>query len=261
MGSHRMLSAPRPSCLGARSRQRGFSLIVALMMLIVIAILGVSASQMAINEERGARNDRDRQIAFQAAEAALKDAEYEIYGADSPVCTLAGQVGRGRMRLNTSTCFNEDNYFGYAAGCSGGANPGLCTYVPLTAACSATPAGACPAYLDSVNVDFYKDAAGTGNGHTVPYGLFTGRQFPSQLRSTAAASAASAIGTGQPVSIYPPRYIIEVVPKNTSVNSLTSPGAGGGAGGGQVMFRVTAMGFGANPNSQVVLQAVVATQD
>lgn len=247
--------------LGAVGRQRGFSLIVALMMLIVIVILGVSASQMAINEERGARNDRDRQIAFQAAEAALKDAEYEIYGADSPMCTLPGQVGRGRMRQGTQTCFNEDNYFGYAQGCSGGTNAGLCTYVPLTAACSATPAGPCPAYLDSANVDFYKDATGSGNGHTVPYGSYTGRRFPSQLPSTATASTASALGTGQPVSIYPPRYIIEVVPKNTSVDSLTAAGAGGGLGGGQVMFRVTAMGFGVNPNSQVVLQAVVATQD
>lgn len=253
--------ASRSSLIGASRDQRGFSLIVALMMLIVIVILGVSASQMAINEERGARNDRDRQIAFQAAEAAIKDAEQEIYGASSPVCSLPGQVGRGRMRQNTATCFNEDNYYGYAQGCSAPPNAGLCTYVALTAACSASPAGACPAYLDSANVDFYKDATGSGNNHTVPYGLYTGRTFPSQFPSAAPASSASALGTGQPISIYPPRYIIEAVPKNTSVNSLTADGAGGGSGSGQVMFRVTAMGFGANPNSQVVLQAVVATQD
>ncbi len=235
---------PRPLRV-RRAAERGFSLIVALMMLIVIIILGVSGSQMAINEERGARNDRDRQIAFQAAEAALKDAETEIYGVNSPLCDLAGQVGRGRKR-NASpsyTCFNETNYFGYALGCSAPPNAGLCTYVPLTAGCSATVAGSCPAYLDSPNVDFYKDAAGSGNQHTVAYGQYTGKTWPSNASSR-----------------YPPRYIIEAVPKNTSVDSRTSDGSGAGQGG-SIMFRVTAMGFGASANSQVVLQAVVATQD
>ena len=226
--------------LSASNAQRGFSLIVALMMLIVIIILGISASQMAINEERGARNDRDRQLAFQAAEAALKDAELEIYGSTSPLCTLAGQINRGRMRSNTFTCFNETNYFGYAIGCSAPPNAGLCINNP-----------ALPAYLDSANVDFYKDAIGTGNMHTVAYGTYTNRTFGSQ-QSLGIANL--------PVSKYPPRYIIEAVPKNTSVDSSTAAGAGAGAGGAQ-MFRVTAMGFGANPNSQVVLQAVVATQD
>ena len=231
----------RPSALRLASPggQRGFSLIVALMMLIVIIILGVSASQMAINEERGARNDRDRQLAFQAAEAALKDAEFEIYGNGAPACTLAGQVNRGRMRTGTYTCFNEGNNYGYALGCSAPPNAGLCTNNP-----------ALPAYLDGTNVDFYKDASGSGNNHTVAYGQYTGRTYGSQ----------ATLGSGQPVSIYPPRYIIEAVPKNTSVDSLTCDGCGAGAGG-SIMFRVTAMGFGASPNSQVVLQAVVATQD
>ena len=232
-------SIARSGRLVLSSGERGFSLIVSLMMLIVIIILGVSASQMAINEERGARNDRDRQLAFQAAEAALKDAEQEIYGTSAPLCTLAGQQGRGRMRAGTYTCFNESNYFGYALGCSTPPNAGLCTNNP-----------ALPAYLDSVNVNFYKDATGLGNNHTVAYGTYTGRTYGSQ----------ASLGSSQPVSIYPPRYIIEAVPKNTSVDSSTLPGAGAGQGGA-LMFRVTAMGFGASPTSQVVLQAVVATQD
>ncbi len=232
-------SRRRPRTPAAPTAQRGFSLIVALMMLIVIIILGVSASQMAINEERGARNDRDRQLAFQAAEAALKDAELEIYGAASPVCSLAGQVGRGKMRAGTYTCFNEGNSFGYELGCSAPPNAGLCKDNP-----------ALPAYLDSTNVDFYKDATGSGNNHTVAFGQYTGRTYGSQ----------ATLGNDKAVSIYLPRYIIEAVPKNTSIDSLTSEGAGAGYGG-SVMFRVTAMGFGASANSQVVLQAVVSTQD
>ena len=226
-----------------RGGERGFSLIVALMMLIVIIILGISASQMAINEERGARNDRDRQLAFQAAEAALRDAQFEIYGSTSAAtrCDLPGQVGRGRKRAGTYTCFNESNYFGYALGCSAPPNAGLCINNP-----------AMPAYLDGTNVDFYKDASGGSgaNYHTVAYGTYSGRVFGAQ----------DTLGAGVPVSKYPPRYIIEAVPKNTSFDSQTTDGSGAGQAG-TIMFRVTAMGFGANPASQVVLQAVVATQD
>lgn len=211
-------------------KQGGFSLIVSLMMLIVIIILGVSASQMAVNEERGARNDRDRQLAFQAAEAALKDAEYEILSDASPACAAAAPVGHGR--LNTVTCFNEDNGLGFVTDCSAPPNEGLCL-------ASAT---AVPAWL-SPNVQFLADAKGTGNNHTVKYGRFTGRTFPTQ--ATVAGSA---------FPIYPPRYIIERVLKNLSTDSMTQPGEGYA-----YMFRVTAMGFGANPNSQVVLQSVVST--
>jgi type IV pilus assembly protein PilX len=236
------ISVRRPSIPRARSEwhigargERGFSLIVSLMMLIVIIILGVSGAQMSVNEERGSRNDRDRQIAFQAAEAALKDAEYEIYGATGVLCTLPSQVGNGNLRFGTQTCFNSFATVGFLPGCSGLPNAGLCTFNQ-----------ALPAYLDSTNVDFYADAKGTGNGHTVKYGDYTGRSYASQATSGFGAL---------PLSAYPPRYIIEWVPKNTSVDSVT----GGDGSTGNRMFRVTAMGFGANPNSQVVLQSIVAT--
>jgi type IV pilus assembly protein PilX len=222
-------------------RQTGFSLIVALMMLIVIILLGVSASQMSINEERGSRNDRDRQIAFQAAEAAIKDAEYEIYGS-SVLCNLPGLTSRGTMRSASGiyTCFNQDYVVGYLPGCSGLPNAGLC----LNSLSS-------PAYLDSTNVDFAKDASGAAgaNYHTVAYGQYTGNTFTSQATSAAMSAL--------PISAYPPRYIIEAIPKNTSIDSATS----GACAGLPCMFRITAMGFGANPNAQVVLQVVVATQD
>ena len=212
-------------------REGGFSLIVALMMLIVIIILGISGSQMAINEERGSRADRDRQIAFQAAEAAIKDAEFEIYGSGSPACTVPGQNTTSRMRLGTLTCFNQTNRLGYVQHCSQTPTIGLCLYDEAN-----------PAYLDS-QVDFLKDANGTNSTpRTVPYGLYTNQTFASQATFPNSA-----------ISKYPPRYIIEQVPKNTAIDPSS-----GGTGAGW-MFRITAMGFGANPNAQVVLQAVVAT--
>ncbi len=222
-----------------RSSQRGFSLIVALMMLIVVIILGISASQMAVNEERGARNDRDRQLAFQAAEAALQDGEAEILSPTSPACALPGQYGRGRQ--GSQICFNHASGVFFAANCasSPATAVGLCAYSDTA-----------PAYLSS-NVNFLGDASGSGgNGNTVKYGTFTLKTYPSQQQ---------AANAGHPVSIYPPRYIIEYVPQNVApAQSCTTSGGSTGCG---VMFRVTAMGFGANANSQVVLQSVVSTQD
>ncbi|EJL91884.1 Tfp pilus assembly protein PilX [Herbaspirillum sp. CF444] len=61
-------------------RQSGASLLIALIMLIVVMLLGVSAARMALMNEKSSRSDRDRQIAFEAAEAALRDAELDIFG-------------------------------------------------------------------------------------------------------------------------------------------------------------------------------------
>ncbi len=57
------------------SRQGGVVLAVALIMLVIITLLGVSAMQVTSLEERMAGNARDRNLAFQAGEAALRDGE------------------------------------------------------------------------------------------------------------------------------------------------------------------------------------------
>ena len=55
--------------------QRGVALFLALVVLLIITVLGVSGLQTTTLEERMAANARDRDLAFQAAEAALIDAE------------------------------------------------------------------------------------------------------------------------------------------------------------------------------------------
>ena len=54
------------------SRQLGATLIVALIFLSILALLGVTVAQTTQLEERMAGNTRDRDLAFQATEAALK---------------------------------------------------------------------------------------------------------------------------------------------------------------------------------------------
>lgn len=60
--------------------QRGFVLISALLFMIVLTIIVISITGTTTVEERVARNFRDRDIAFAAAEAALRDAELHLTG-------------------------------------------------------------------------------------------------------------------------------------------------------------------------------------
>lgn len=66
---------PGASAVLARRQQRGMALFLSLVILLIITILGVSGLQTTTLEERMATNARDRDLAFQAAEAALRDAE------------------------------------------------------------------------------------------------------------------------------------------------------------------------------------------
>jgi type IV pilus assembly protein PilX len=59
-------------------RQSGFSLITILMMMVVLVSLALAGMNSSLVQERMAGNARDRNIALQAAEAALRDAEADI---------------------------------------------------------------------------------------------------------------------------------------------------------------------------------------
>ncbi|HHJ39307.1 MAG: hypothetical protein AXA67_02245 [Methylothermaceae bacteria B42] len=74
----------------ASRAQSGAALVVSLLMLTVLTMLGVSAMQSTILQEKMAGNYRNRNLAFNAAETALRDAERYIaanISADSPFTT------------------------------------------------------------------------------------------------------------------------------------------------------------------------------
>jgi type IV pilus assembly protein PilX len=58
-----------------RFHERGAVLVIALLMLLVMTVLGVTAMQMSRMEERMAGNSRDVNLAFQGAEAGLRNGE------------------------------------------------------------------------------------------------------------------------------------------------------------------------------------------
>ncbi|MCC5810795.1 MAG: hypothetical protein JJU06_10520 [Ectothiorhodospiraceae bacterium] len=56
-------------------RQRGAALIISLMLLLIMTLIGVTAMQTSTLQERMAGNSRDRSLAFQSSEAALREGE------------------------------------------------------------------------------------------------------------------------------------------------------------------------------------------
>ena len=130
--------------------QRGVTLVIVLMLLVVVTLLGVGAARMAMLAERSARNDRDYQVAWQAAEAALMDAQFDIRG---PNASPAGRMG----------IFTQDNTSVFQPGCN--------TTEPYLGLCQPAVEGAKPVWA---SVDFLD-----GSGTTVEYGTYTGRTFDS----------------------------------------------------------------------------------
>lgn len=79
-------------------RQRGMSLLVALILLIATSILAVAVLRSSSLQERMSANLRDRSLAFQAAESALRFAQDEVLAVgawDTTVPTAADCTSRG----------------------------------------------------------------------------------------------------------------------------------------------------------------------
>ena len=98
------MSAPHLPPSNVAHVQQGAALITALLLLVVLTILGLSVMQMSRVQEKMAGNTRDINVGFEAAEAALRNAEALIdqkttapigCPADPPPCTFwqHGAVG------------------------------------------------------------------------------------------------------------------------------------------------------------------------
>ena len=69
-----------PGTANGRTAQEGVVLFVALILLLILSLLGVTAARMQTGEERMARNEDNQQIGAQAAEAALRNGESLLAG-------------------------------------------------------------------------------------------------------------------------------------------------------------------------------------
>ena len=71
------------------NRERGTALIIAMLFLVILGMLGVTTMTNTTLDERMAGNSRDRDIAMQAAEAALRDAERDLSNTNSAFRVVA----------------------------------------------------------------------------------------------------------------------------------------------------------------------------
>ena len=65
--------------------QRGVTVVVCLVMMLLVMLLGASAARLGLQGEQSVRGERDREIALQAAEDALADAERAIQNGSAVV--------------------------------------------------------------------------------------------------------------------------------------------------------------------------------
>lgn len=121
-----------------RKTEGGFVLVTALMFLVALTVLGMSIMGTNTLEERLAGYFRDRQLAFESAEAALREAERDLlYGTRS----ISGEMG-------------------FVAGCS---SDGLC--LPAT--------DGSPVWVDLQDANDSGWMKGTGSSKSVKYGTFS----------------------------------------------------------------------------------------
>lgn len=69
-------------------REQGAVLFIGLVFLLILTMLGISAMSINTLEERMAGNSRDLNLAFQAAESGLRDAELDILNNISPASSF-----------------------------------------------------------------------------------------------------------------------------------------------------------------------------
>jgi type IV pilus assembly protein PilX len=114
-------------------RQQGAALITGLIFLVVLTMIGVTAARMSSLEERMSGNLRDRSIAMQAAELALRDAERDITGAVPVAARGISGITEFVADCGASTGANTDDGLCYN-GFAGYVNPIWETANILTAA-------------------------------------------------------------------------------------------------------------------------------
>lgn len=193
-----------------KADQRGATLAIVLIFLVVLTLLAVTALSTTTLEENIAGNLRDRNLAFQAAEAALRDAKMDIENMKAP--GVSGDPRRSAP-ISGATNFGKDDTYPSCSDATSGATLGLCL-----------PTGTLydDAALNATTILTEKFTVAP----SVAYGTFTG--------ATALDKVASQ-----------PRYLIEAIKLRPRGDSRPN-----------IVYRITARGYGARMESQVTLQEV-----
>ena len=210
------------------ARQAGVSLVVSMIFILILAFLGLAAMRNSTLQERMANNMRDRNVALQAAELVLRDAERDLssFKADGVTFCAGGASGCRPAGERPKLAIYRADYWSWTSSFlaywTATCNHGQCYVDPDDTTATV------PVWNDTV-ADWTE--AQTGNTlKTVKYGTYTG---------------------ATPLTMVPvqPRYMIE---------AIADKDPHGLRGTNRVIFRITARAVGQNPNTVVILQSVIS---
>lgn len=210
-----------------RHAQSGVALLVVLVFMLALTGLGLMSARLALGGEALARNQLDHEVAFQAAEAALRDAERDILlppratGVKPAGAVCSRDTDRSSDGINF-TAFRDTCLRGQ---CDSDASQGG---VRNYASASSETAKSGEVWWPTDKGGLWNNAENKGasgndcnfNG-AVPLGTFTG--------------APDLVAVARQ-----PEYLIEYTKREN---------------GQRLVFRITARGFGYRQNSEVVLQS------
>ena len=211
------------------SRQRGVVLLVSLLFLVVLTLLGVAASRMVVGEEKMSRYLREYNTAFQAAESAMRDAHDDVAG-------LFFNGTAKNPRIACDTLFFADCSFGQ---------------------CLFDPAETAPPWMDeakwanAVVLGTYTKRSPLPKSGVVGSDASTTSK-DGQTESAVARSGGATTSTSTVTGVWKqPAYLVESIPD-------MRPGANSVVAGANPppIYRVTARGYGADPNSRAMIQEI-----
>jgi type IV pilus assembly protein PilX len=222
-------SLPNQMLRTSVEQQQGVVLLVSLLFLIVLTLLGVAASRIVTSEERQSRYLREYNTAFQASESAMRDARDDIDGilATGRVLPQSRLIGL----LATPDC-----------------QTGFCIY---------DESGIAPPWRNEANWV-----------NATPYGTYSLRSpLPQsavvgiaadlgrdELNNDAARFSATTAISAVTGVFQQPAYLIEPVRMFNRASEKV------GQKNLPVTYRVTARGFGADPNTRAMVQEIVCNK-
>jgi type IV pilus assembly protein PilX len=207
--------------LKLNSKQNGATLVIAIMFLMVMSLMATGVWRMTMQQESMTGFERDYQIAFEAAERALRDAELDYFNACSKdqtgaetVCTkrsvpIEGMTGFGKLGQTIS----QDN-----GTCS---SDGLCS-------AKAQVSPDFKIYESQPKLDILENKDSTEK--SVAIGTYT---LPSADQGNVIALVSKQ-----------PRYVIEALQLGGNNGEKLS-----------VIYRITAIGYGRRADTKVILQS------
>lgn len=206
-------------------QQHGVALVFVLLMLVVATGVAVISARMTLSGNKASVNDRDRQIALQAAELALNDAELDIMDATLTRYHSGGSLNGRACSIGVSTGGSKSvERLARAEGIPCGKKSDPVSSRGSVLGYCGKPDNATPAH----QLANWELAENNADRDYVLFGEFTGRQDDLQLAQGIAPAKA-------------PRYIIVNYNDGDETDEL-------------YRYKVYALGYGSNAQTQVMLE-------